>query len=180
LTIVPDDKDWTWVLERPCPECRFDASSVPREDIAGLIGTTAQEWAAILEEPSAVLRTRSRTDRWAPLEYACHVRDVFRLYEERLQLMLTQDFPLFPNWDQDAAAVEDRYIDQHVAAVSAQLRQAAAVLALSFAGVSGATWLRRGSRSDGATFNVETFGRYMIHDPIHHVHDVRADLAARS
>jgi hypothetical protein len=21
----PDDKNWTWVLERPCPACRFDA-----------------------------------------------------------------------------------------------------------------------------------------------------------
>ena len=25
VPIVPDGKDWTWVLERPCPECGFDA-----------------------------------------------------------------------------------------------------------------------------------------------------------
>ena len=24
MPIVPDDKNWTWVLERPCPECGFD------------------------------------------------------------------------------------------------------------------------------------------------------------
>jgi hypothetical protein len=24
MTIVPDTKDWTWVLRRPCPECGFD------------------------------------------------------------------------------------------------------------------------------------------------------------
>ena len=29
MPIVPDDKDWTWVLERPCPECGFDAATVP-------------------------------------------------------------------------------------------------------------------------------------------------------
>ena len=28
MPIVPDDKDWTWVLERPCPECGFDASAL--------------------------------------------------------------------------------------------------------------------------------------------------------
>ena len=29
--IVPDDKDWTWVLERVCPECGFDARSIDVE-----------------------------------------------------------------------------------------------------------------------------------------------------
>jgi hypothetical protein len=34
--------------------------------------------------------------------------------------------------------------------------------------------LRPGRRSDGATFTAETFARYFIHDPIHHLHDVTA------
>ena len=25
MSITPDTKDWTWVLERPCPECGFEA-----------------------------------------------------------------------------------------------------------------------------------------------------------
>jgi hypothetical protein len=24
VTIIPDTKDWTWVLDRPCPECGLD------------------------------------------------------------------------------------------------------------------------------------------------------------
>ena len=31
MAIVPDDKDWTWVVQRPCPECGYDATSVTRE-----------------------------------------------------------------------------------------------------------------------------------------------------
>ncbi|HEY5013683.1 MAG TPA: DinB family protein, partial [Acidimicrobiia bacterium] len=31
--ITPDTKDWTWVLERPCPECGFDASAFAREQV---------------------------------------------------------------------------------------------------------------------------------------------------
>ena len=30
MAIVPDTKDWTWVLERPCDECGFDARSAER------------------------------------------------------------------------------------------------------------------------------------------------------
>ena len=29
-----------------------------------------------------------------------------------------------------------------------------------------------GSRSDGAHFSVDSFARYLIHDPVHHLHDV--------
>ena len=27
-----DDKDWTWVLERACPECGLDAGSIDVEE----------------------------------------------------------------------------------------------------------------------------------------------------
>ena len=33
-------------------------------------------------------------------------------------------------------------------------------------------WGRKGQRSDGAAFTIDTFGRYMVHDPIHHLWDV--------
>jgi hypothetical protein len=29
-------------------------------------------------------------------------------------------------------------------------------------------------RSDGAQFTVESFARYLVHDPLHHEFDVRA------
>jgi hypothetical protein len=34
-------------------------------------------------------------------------------------------------------------------------------------------WGRVGLRSDGAEFTVDSFARYFVHDPIHHVDDVR-------
>ena len=41
-----------------------------------------------------------------------------------------------------------------------------------FAAVSGDQWRRPGRRSDGAVFTVESFGRYLVHDPVHHLYDV--------
>jgi hypothetical protein len=177
LPIVPDDKDWTWVLERPCPECAFNASGLPSTEVAPLIRANAAAWAAVLAQPVGTLRARPRDDCWSPLEYACHVRDVFRLFDRRLGLMLAEDNPLFLNWDQDRTAVDDRYNEQDPAEVAADLAEAADALATSFEGVQGEHWARRGRRSDGADFSVESFGRYMIHDPIHHLHDVGTDLA---
>jgi hypothetical protein len=108
----------------------------------------------------------------SPLEYACHVLVVYRRYDERLALMLATDDPRFPDWDQDATAVEDRYGEQDPATVADELAAAAEALATAFAAVSGDQWERTGERSDGARFTVATFARYFAHDPLHHLYDV--------
>ncbi len=87
--------------------------------------------------------------------------------------MLTEDDPLFENWDQDAAAMVHSYEQQAPEVVAAELAFAAESLASTLDGVSGSSWLRAGRRSDGASFSVGTIARYMIHDPIHHAWDVQ-------
>jgi DinB family protein len=169
VTIVPDTKDWTWVLRRPCPECGLDTAAFSVADIPAMIRVNAAAWGEVLSAPN--VSARPRPDKWSPLEYGCHVRDVFLLYDYRLGLMLTRDDPLFPNWDQDETAIADRYGAQDPATVAARLTEAAAALADRFAAVGDGQWQRPGRRSDGAVFTVETFGRYFIHDPVHHLYD---------
>ncbi|MFI2611421.1 DinB family protein [Kitasatospora sp. NPDC018619] len=173
--IVPDTKDWTWVLERPCPDCGLDTPRVVREDVAGMVRANARGWSRVLAGDVAGLRRRPEPGVWSDLEYACHVRDVFRLFAVRLGLMLDQDDPLFANWDQDATAVADRYAEQDPGVVAGELAEAAEVLAAAFERVAGAQWERTGNRSDGARFTVESFARYLIHDPVHHLFDVTGE-----
>jgi hypothetical protein len=172
--IVPDDKDWTWVLERPCPECGFTASSIAPTDVAGLVRESTDRWVAVLDRPIDQLRARPDPARWTTLEYAAHVRDVFRLYRARLALMVDVDDPLFANWDQDVTAREERYDDQDPAVVAVELREAGLALADAFDAVEGDQWERPGRRSDGVAFTIATFAVYMIHDPLHHLWDVDA------
>ena len=129
-------------------------------------------WTAVLARPDAA--RRPAPDVWSPLEYACHVRDVCRVFDGRVTLMLTEDAPRFANWDQDETAVAERYGEQDPPVVGAELREAAATVAADFAGVRDEPWGRTGLRSDGSEFTVLTLGQYFLHDLAHHLVDVRA------
>ena len=172
VAITPDTKDWTWVLQRRCPECGYDAASVDLETLPERIRDNARTWQQALGEEDC--RVRPAENVWSPLEYACHVRDVYRVFDERLRLMLTEDDPAYDNWDQDATAVERAYGEQDPAQVAGELADAAEVVAARYASVTADQLTRTGRRSDGAVFTVDTLGRYYLHDVLHHVHDVRS------
>ena len=116
--------------------------------------------------------TRPDDSTWAPIEYAAHVRDVIRIYDERLRLMVETDDPLYQNWDQDQTAIDERYLEQDPAQVSAAIATEGAALADRFAAVTD--WERPGRRSDGARFTTASLWRYFLHDLLHHLHDVGA------
>jgi hypothetical protein len=176
VTITPDTKDWTWVLRERCPDCGFDAAAVAPDGFPDGVRAAARAFAQVLERGE---ETRRRPDPavWSPLEYSCHVRDVFRRFDARLRLMLTTDDPRFENWDQDATAEQDAYGTQDPERVRAELLEAGERLAQAFASVAPASWGRTGRRSDGASFTVVTLGQYLLHDLVHHVWDVTGEPA---
>ena len=86
---------------------------------------------------------------WSRLEYACHVRDVHRIFAERVRLMLDEDDPEFDNWDQDATADEEEYGLQDPASVGTELVERAAEAAAVYASVPDDEWQRTGRRKAG-------------------------------
>jgi hypothetical protein len=172
--ITPDEKNWTWVLERLCGECGFDASTFDPVRTAAALRDQARRWTLVLERED--VRVRPRPGVWSPLEYSCHVRDVFRKFDERLILMLETVDPAFENWDQDATAIKDRYEMQNPESVSQELNRAGLSLATHFESVNQDQWMRRGFRSDGSVFTVGSIAKYLMHDPVHHLWDVGAEV----
>jgi len=168
--IEPDTKDWTWVLERPCPECGFDAPGLARERVPDAIRDNATLWEVVLGTDDAAVRPAPHL--WSPLEYACHVRDVNRIFDERARLMLAEDGPAFAAWDQDAAAVEQDYGSHDAAKVAEEVVAAAEAVAATYESVPDDAWQRTGTRSNGDEFTVDTLARYHLHDLVHHAHDV--------
>lgn len=169
MAIEPDTKDWTWVLERPCAQCGFDAAHHAPDSIAQQHRTDLPRWRSVLER--ADVRSRPDDSTWSALEYSAHVRDVYILFAERTELMLTRDDPLFQDWDQDRTAQEQNYAAEHPAKVSREL--AAAGESYSALLDSVTDWDRVGRRSNGSRFTIGTLAQYGLHDVVHHLHDVR-------
>jgi hypothetical protein len=128
MAIIPDSKNWTWVLERDCPECGFSAGSVDTLAMADAVKSVAGEWPALLAHPA--VRRCPDDQTWSALEYGCHVRDMFDVFAGRLQRMLTEDGPRYSNWDQDATAVEEQYNLQDPHRVADELAVAAGRMAM--------------------------------------------------
>jgi len=169
--IEPGTKDWTWVLDGVCPECGLDASILTGREVPGMIRDSVARWQVVLVRPD--VRVRPHATVWSPLEYGCHARDVFRVFAERLALMLGSDDPLFPSWDREETAVAKRYWTADPTRVVAELTADGLELAQAFEQVPNGEWSRRGRRSDGARFTVDSIARYFVHDLVHHLYDVR-------
>jgi hypothetical protein len=167
---IPDDKDWTWVLTRPCPDCGFDSAAIGRAEIGPWALSAVATLREALERADAAERPEPTV--WSPLEYGAHVRDVCVLFRTRLNLLLEEDDPLFANWDQDETALAERYWEQDPAVVSTELDSAAREMAADIAAVAPDQWQRPGRRSNGSVFTTDTLCRYFLHDLVHHAHDV--------
>ncbi|MFM9376936.1 DinB family protein [Gordonia sp. VNK21] len=174
MAIEPETKDWTWVLERPCADCGFDAATVVFDEIPAALRANSRRWQRVLADGGETLTRRPDEATWSPLEYAAHVRDVFRIILSRVELMLVIDDPQVLDWSQDATQVEQRYNAQSPATVSRELGAAGEALAVALELVSPGQRSRPGRRSDGAAFTVESIAKYCLHDVTHHAWDVAA------
>lgn len=174
-----DTKDWTWTLERRCPECGLTVGGLDPDAVADRAEAAAVEWVQILTSNPAVDR-RPQPAVWSPLEYGAHVRDVYQLADARIGLMLSEAGPTFENWDQDETAVAAEYATQDPDQVAEQLAGASAALVGRLRSLQASQLERTGRRSDGAEFSVLTFARYILHDLLHHLWDVTGQQNAEA
>lgn len=174
MTIEPDSKDWTWVLERSCPECGFDSNAVSRENLADRLETRLKRWPTVwLPRTVGSGRERRPGPRWNTPA----IREVAILMRERPRLILTEDEAKFAGWDQDEAAVSGAYGTQSPPDVAAGIRVDGAALVSAFRAVPVDGWSCKGLRSNGSAFSAYTLGVYTLHDLEHHLWDV-TDAAA--
>lgn len=174
----PDVKDWTWTVRNRCPECGVAVADLTLRQIAELTDLAAQQWRDLLQNDDETwLRTRPRPRVWSPTEYAAHVRDIARVFLTRLDLMLAEDTPTFKDWDQDAAALAGDYakLDPRHLASAVGVSLGAFAARLRDVPIGGES--RRGIRSNGSEFTVLTLAQYLLHDMVHHLHDVGHPLS---
>lgn len=161
-----------------CDECGF-VYDTPRTEIVTAIRGFGRRYAELLEGRSeAELRRHDRDGVWSPLEYACHVRDVFLVQRGRVAQALAEHEPAFTSMRRDERAVEERYNEQDPATVIRQLNAAADDLASSLEALDGAGWERTGlyAYRGPEVRTIEWIARHTIHEGVHHVMDIERQL----
>lgn len=165
---MPDDRDWTTVLDGGCDECGYtphDPATTSER-----LASAAERWRTVLARQGAADRPAPRV--WSPVEYAGHCRDLIEVLGDRLEAMLGSENPTYEDFDGEAAVREHEYWKADPAELSGQLvldtERSRGVLA----GVGDDDWARTGRRGDGYEFTVGSLCQYIVHDVDHHLHDV--------
>ena len=175
-----------WVYPAPgwvCSECGFDYDDcVPATTPKTLRGFGRRYRVPLVrglpgEDLYGLLRMRPDPQTWSALEYACHTRDSFALYEHRIDVVLAEDRPSLPRMRRDEVVVERDYNSQNPAAVAEELAVAAEALAARLERVPPQAWVRVGVR-DNLEMSIDWMARNVVHEGTHHLVDVGRSLRA--
>ena len=172
----------------PCEECQYAYESEDEATIPDKLRTLGRRYTAPLtrflpaEDGAALLRAHPTPGVWSALEYACHVRDVLEVLDQRVALTLAEDTPTFESMRKDERVTEMAYNDQEPVEVANAIAANAEVLADAFAALRPAEWARTGiyGYPEAAERSLLWMGQHTIHEAHHHLLDVgRAMRTAR-
>lgn len=163
-----------------CDECGYDYNEPTRAQVAPRIRAFGPRYAYVLDTDDATLRVKPAPDVWSPLEYGCHVRDMFRAQRARIALALEQDTPLFASIRRDERAVDERYNEQDPAVVRSEITEASDELASAFEALNDEGWARTGTYTypTEEIRTLEWVGRHTIHEGEHHLLDINRQLGS--
>ncbi|MDP8953463.1 MAG: DinB family protein [Actinomycetota bacterium] len=170
-------------LTNDCEACGFVDEAVTMDDAVVALRGFGRRYRAPLtrflpgEDGDVVLRERPAPGVWSALEYAAHVGEVFRWYDEWVRRSLEEDDPVIDAPTPDEAAEEGRYNEGDPVAVADAIAAHAEVLATTFEGVAAEDWhrchVRRGQRR-----SVLFTARRAVHEGNHHLLDIGRGMRA--
>jgi hypothetical protein len=111
-----------WVYPAPgwvCSECGFDYDACAPPTTPETLRGFGRRYRIPLvrglpgEDLDGLLRMRRDPQTWSALEYACHTRDGFALYEHRIGVVLVEDRPMLSRMRRDEVVVERNYNSQN-------------------------------------------------------------------
>ena len=162
-----------------CAECGFEYRPATAQQAAAVIVSGIDELAATLNDYPDVRRRRI-PERWSPLEYGCHVRDVLLVQRERILLARRTDRPALPTMGRDERADHDGYADQDPADVAQELIMSARMLANVLDRLTDDDWHRRVlyNYPDRVERELCWVAEHTVHEVRHHLLDIRRQLVA--
>jgi hypothetical protein len=163
-----------------CEECGFEYDELPEAQIPRALRSLPAQYGTVLSIDAALLQAHPIVGVWSVLEYACHVRDVFRVQRERVEKALVEDEPSFVPMGRDELVTTERYNEQDPVTVEQELTLAARDLATLFAGLGPDQLARTGiyNYPTREPRTVAWIGRHTVHEGRHHLRDIEHVLDA--
>lgn len=169
---MAEGRDWTRSQFEACPDCGADPSSFADDELGPQLVREIATWGRFMATSDPVgLRARPEPEVWSALEYACHVRDLLPVMEERIGRILVEDDPSLGWWDHEAAVHEERYNEQDLVLTTEAMTANARSFAGRLATVDGPAWDRGAERRPGERFTIRGVARFVLHEVIHHRDD---------
>jgi hypothetical protein len=174
---------WQWARAQSeqCPQCGENAASLDYEVLGPALLRSAEAWRSFLVDADpAYLRRIPAPGIFSPLQYGAHVRDIQRVYGDRILLMVQEEDPVFPQFNPDEAAWH-AFNEMEAETLAIEIRQQAQRLADILDGLQPGDWSRtmvRDGGSDGVyRFTVAGLARYAVHESRHHLLDANGSFA---
>jgi hypothetical protein len=175
---------WQWARAQTdrCPQCGHHPAAMERSVLAAQLIESADAWRTFLmgaDESS--LRTVPGPGIFSPVQYGAHVRDILRVYGDRILIMLEEDDPVFPQFNPDEG-VWDSYNRLGREELAEDLEAQAQRLADIFDDLEPEQWsltmIRDGGTDGVYKFTVAGLASYAVHEAHHHLLDADGTLTA--
>jgi hypothetical protein len=168
--------DWVRVQTDPCPQCGHDPAHIPDNELGAAGTDEAAAWRDFLAAaPTEQLRDEPAPGVWSPMECAAHVRDMFRVFGDRILLAVEHDNPSvrsFSPTDAEFAAYNDLDPANIATDIRVQADRLASILRERGPGDRDRTAMRDGVDR----FTVGGLARFAVHEAHHHLLDANGQL----
>ncbi len=162
-----------------CAQCGMVVADTPARALGATVREEVHAFGLLVTLADDVaLRRRRGPESWSALEYAVHVRDVLRVFAERVVLALRLDDPELGWWDHEAAIADGLANESDVSAVVDDLARNSAHLSEALRAVEEDDWSRGATRRETERFTIDTLGRFALHEVVHHRWDAQQALGA--
>lgn len=174
---------WQWhrIQMDPCPQCGDHPASLAPSTLGPLGVGRAEEWRDFLAQADdGYLRTSPEFGVFSPIQYGAHVRDIIRVYTDRIELGLAQDSPTVPIFNPPQEEWE-RYNSLDAAELGTAIVAQAQRLASIGSSMEPDNW-RRIVVNDRGPYGVYSFtlaglACNAVHETHHHLLDARGTLS---
>jgi hypothetical protein len=153
-----------------------------RDSLGDALLESAAAWREFLATADDVyLRTIPGPGVFSPMQYGAHVRDIQRVYGDRILLMLEEESPVFPQFNPEEgewSAFNDLSVAELADGIDVQAQRLAGILDQLQPKDWARTMIRDGGSDGVYEFTVAGLASYAVHESQHHLQDADGTLPA--